>query len=427
MRIQKEKADRTRIIRTDPGGDSRAWKWRLSAVRTGAALAAAGLLTAAAFLFPGRAQAASYGSFAEAAAASSTNSPDGTSFSPTIRQTSSGIRSLRSAALGSGSRYRFLQGSCTTGKYGYFLLGDKEYRPYCALVKVRLSDWKIMKVRRHLKLYHGNDMTYDTKRKKLVVVHGSGDAKGLSLIDTKTLKIEQTVHIDTGIHGVAYSASYDRYVTASGDSIQIRDSNWNRESSFATARLAGYTRQGIDCEDSCIYVLQSNLTKKRTRILIYGWDGAWIHTSYLKGALEGESLFHVGHRFVLSYNTGSYLGGRIYETALRRYYIVRYSPGSGRGKQVVRAASTDSRLYVKRCGYKKTGYQFNGWTITRRSTGKTLCRNRRTKAWQWVKLSLQNSDSDWQPYRIRGGRKIRALTPDCGECVVLTAQWKKKT
>lgn len=348
-------------------------------------------------------------------------------FSRKIRQSSSGIRSLRTVALGKNSRYRFLQGSCTTGKYGYFLLGDKNYRPYCALVKVRLSDWKVMKVRRHLKLYHGNDMAYDSKRRLLVVAHGTGDPTGLSLISTSTLKIVNNFHIDSSIYGVAYSSEHDLFVTASGDNIQIRDRNWNIVQTFRIADRSGYTWQGIDCENSCIYVLQSRLQKKMTRILIYSWDGVELHTSYLKGALEAESLFHSGERFIISYNTGSYRGGKVYETALRKYYIVRYSPGTGKGKAVVSVAGVGSTLRVKRCGYRKKGYRFAGWTITRRSTRTTLCRNRKTGKYRWLKLSSLGSKSNWKPYRIRGGRKISALTSDAGDCVVLTAQWTKRS
>ena len=96
-------------------------------------------------------------------------------FASSISSRRVGIASLRDAALSRNSRYRFLQGSCTDGTYGYFLLGDRNYRNSCAVVKIRLSDWRIKKVRTGLPLHHGNDMTYNKKTKRLMVLHGAGE------------------------------------------------------------------------------------------------------------------------------------------------------------------------------------------------------------------------------------------------------------
>lgn len=236
-----------------------------------------------------------------------------------LKQKPVGISSLRNQVLGRTSVYRFLQGACTDGTYGYFILGDRYYRPYCALIKVRLSNWKPVKVKKGLKLYHGNDMTYNAKTKTLVVVHGDGDQQGVSYVNPRTLNIKRRVNVGTRIHAVAYNRKRNRYVVGrlGSSAIQIRSANWKILKTIPLLEKNNYARQGIDCDDSYIYVLQSYLAARKNRILVYDWKGNFITQLFITGSLEGESLFHVGKKFTVAYNDSAYSGGTIYQTTIR--------------------------------------------------------------------------------------------------------------
>lgn len=66
---------------------------------------------------------------------------------------------------------------------------------------------KVIKVSGPLDLDHGNDMTYNTDRKRLVVLHSTGKGKRLSVIRTDTLKVESVK--DVKISSVLEGATTD--------------------------------------------------------------------------------------------------------------------------------------------------------------------------------------------------------------------------
>ena len=66
---------------------------------------------------------------------------------------------------------------------------------------------EVIKVSGPLDLDHGNDMTYNTDRKRLVVLHSTGKGKRLSVIRTDTLKVESVK--DVKISSVLEGATTD--------------------------------------------------------------------------------------------------------------------------------------------------------------------------------------------------------------------------
>ena len=339
-------------------------------------------------------------------------------------QRHTGISSLRNEALGSDSAYRFMQGSCTDGKYGYFILSDKFYRPYCALIKVRLSDWKIVDKHTGMKLYHGNDMAYDSRRGRLMVVHGDGDQTGISFVDPKTLEIEDSVHLDSRVYGLAYDSIRDRYITAvtGKDKVEVRDSDWNILYTFKHVGKNGYTRQSLDCDKGNIYLLQSYMNKGMTRVLVYNRQGNYRLTIYISGYREAESLFHVGDRYVVTYNSTSYGGGTIYETALRRFYQIRMVPGEGDGKNVIRMMANGEKVQLPALRFTCGGREFLGWRAYRCSDEKNLYRNPETGKKKWYRSGSQ--PSGWKLYLIPDEKTLKSLSDKAGDCITLTAIWE---
>ena len=347
-------------------------------------------------------------------------------FGGTVVQASVGISSLRDQALGRTSTYRFLQGACTDGTYGYFILGDRYYRPYCALIKVRLSDWKPVKVRKGLKLYHGNDMTYNARTKTLVVAHGDGDSKRVSYVNPNTLSIKKRVKVGESVYAVAHNKKKNQYVVGLSDScaMQIRNASWKTVKTIPILEKKGYTRQGIDCDDSYIYVLQSYLAARRNRILIYSWKGTFITQVFTTGALEGESLFHVGKQFTAAYNNGAYSGGSIYQTTVRRYYQVRYTSGGGKGIMSTKLVKNGKGVKLAACRYTKENCTFQGWKATRQSDGAVYYYNSQKKKKGWYRSGKQ--PKGYEVYLIPDRTKMSSMSSRPGDRITLKAQWKEE-
>lgn len=66
---------------------------------------------------------------------------------------------------------------------------------------------EVIKVSGPLDFDHGNDMTYNTDRKRLAVLHSTGKGKRLSVIRTDTLKVESVK--DVKISSVLEGATTD--------------------------------------------------------------------------------------------------------------------------------------------------------------------------------------------------------------------------
>lgn len=114
---------------------------------------------------------------------------------------------------------------------------------------------------------HAGDMTFDTKRNLVVVLHGGTSETTLWFLNPTTLALVETKTISTSgrrIGGIAYEANSDCYVvefsansTWKNYSFAICDSNYNILYEFAPVKN-GYTMQGIECDDKYIYALYYN-------------------------------------------------------------------------------------------------------------------------------------------------------------------------
>lgn len=123
--------------------------------------------------------------------------------------------------------YRIFQGSCSDGKYSYHVLYNKK-KNTCKVIKVDPENHHVIKVSPAYKMYHGNDIAYDTKRDRLVIVHGDGDTKRLSIMNPKTLKRKKVVSLRfsrafkgagkktarriKGVTGIAYDDKNDQFI-----------------------------------------------------------------------------------------------------------------------------------------------------------------------------------------------------------------------
>ena len=123
--------------------------------------------------------------------------------------------------------YSIFQGSCSDGRYSYHVLYNKK-KNTCKVIKVDPKNHRVIKVSPAYKMYHGNDIAYDTKRDRLVIVHGDGDTKRLSIMNPKTLKRKKVVKLSfsrafkgasrktarriKGVTGIAYDDKNDQFI-----------------------------------------------------------------------------------------------------------------------------------------------------------------------------------------------------------------------
>lgn len=125
--------------------------------------------------------------------------------------------------------YAVVQGGCTDGTYAYYLMVST-YTQKGRVLKVRLSDNKVAARSGILNTWHGNGMTYDSKRNKLVVIAREHRKQEITVIDANTLKITRQgnvkynnyadagsdsfnkTHQEQGLAAIAYVEKYDCYI-----------------------------------------------------------------------------------------------------------------------------------------------------------------------------------------------------------------------
>lgn len=223
-------------------------------------------------------------------------------------------------------QYDTLQGSCTDGAYAYYLLANRRVLK-CKLVKVKRSNLKVVKVSGALDVAHGNDMTYDKHRKRIVIVHSTGvDPKRLTSVNPNTLKVIESKHVQipkklaggseadaagtTAFSGVAYSGGRRQYAVLLSHSYNfvVLDSSLDPVRYVKVSKKNNYTVQGIDATDDYIMLAQSPKTSKQKYniITVYDWDGNYISKINVKKGYEIESIYHVGSKYYAGFYRSYY-------------------------------------------------------------------------------------------------------------------------
>ncbi len=253
-------------------------------------------------------------------------------------------------------QYDTLQGSCTDGTYAYYLLNNRKAGK-CKVVKVKRSSLKVVMVSGALDVAHGNDMTYDANRKRLVIVHSTGaDPKRLTSVNPNTLTVTESKHVQipkklpggsladaagaTAFSGIAYSKGRKQYAVLLSHNYNfvILDSNLDPVQYVKASKKYNYVMQGIDATDDYIMVAQSPKTSKQKYniITVYDWDGRYISKINVKKGYEIESIYHVGSK----YYAGFY----------RSYYKTTY-------KNVVKEVKVKGKIKKKKVKVKQRKLQ----------------------------------------------------------------------
>ena len=220
---------------------------------------------------------------------------------------------LRAASKQSMYGYDTVQGCCTDGTYSYHVMYNRK-KVNCRIVKIRMSDNKIVKISGVLAIHHGNDITYNPQTKRLVVIHLTHAPLRLTEIDPNKLVITRNtdVAIPTSLSGasdkqmaaikgfsaIAYDSKNRRYIVriAQSRNFLVLDENMVPERHIHANYNVSFTNQGISCNGDYIICAQSPSKKTNyCALVIYDWEGNFISQIRLKMLGECESLYLYGN------------------------------------------------------------------------------------------------------------------------------------
>ena len=206
--------------------------------------------------------------------------------------------------------YKVGQGAASDGTYAYFILrtsGDGD----AIISKYKLDTGEFVGHSQPFHVFHGNDMTYDSAKKLLVVSHGSSEGKILTTVNPDTLEVvEQTVNIPVGSGAITYSVEKDLYaISQGGKTLYIASSEFKVLKSFTRTPTGGYTAQGMGSDDKYIYFPMSGSADNI--LMTYTWSGQYVTDVHLPTTYESESMFWVnGTYYVNFYQSGG--GAHLY-------------------------------------------------------------------------------------------------------------------
>ena len=224
-------------------------------------------------------------------------------------------RIARISGEGLKDHYKVQQGSATDDTYGYFLLESKITSP-CALVKMNMEDASIVEIKYDLPVDHGNDMTYNAKINKLVVVHNKPHYTWISLIDPDTLEIVETKDLGFKMFSIGYCEERDQYIVglSGSQNFSVLDADFN-EIKFCPVEHTEWITQGADCDENYVYFPQWDDKTDKNYIRVFDWDGNLINTVQVKAMNEIESMFHIGDRVIVSFYAAL---GVVYDAQIMR-------------------------------------------------------------------------------------------------------------
>ena len=181
------------------------------------------------------------------------------------------------------------------------------------ITKHDLKKGYVVKRSEPIYVFHGNDMTYDSARNLLYIVHGSSEGKILTTVDPETLEVvSQSVNIKKGAGAITYSPERDVFaISQGGKTLHFMDSELKVTKSI-TREVLDYTAQGMGSDEDFIYFPMSPKGDNKDNILVvYDWSGNYVTTIHLDTDRESESMFVVDGEYYVSFYFGD--GARLFK------------------------------------------------------------------------------------------------------------------
>lgn len=218
------------------------------------------------------------------------------------------------AEIAKDGDYKVMQGAATDGLYLYYCIENQKLSAHESYIyKVDAETGRIVGRSRSLQLDHSNDMTFNSKRNQLVVVHNAPNRKLVSFVDIDTLQKVETINIGKEIFCIAYNEARDQYVVglSGGQNFAIMDSEFQYVREYIVPST-GYTTQGMTCDDQFLYFAQSGANV----VVVYDWDGHQVAIIPIEfTGIETENICILGNDMYIGfYRSGN--GGIVYKTRL---------------------------------------------------------------------------------------------------------------
>ena len=250
-----------------------------------------------------------------------------------------GAYDLRTRSGQSMYYYDTVQGGCTDGVYAYYTMNRRTV-DNCKIVKMRLSDYKIVMVSEILPIDHGNGITYNPDTNQLIVNNCTKNPKRLTVINPDTLKVIRTVDISipstmtgssssestgiTGFSSITYNRKKEKYVvlTKGKSGFLFLDKNFNvMEYMPLDYKNTGKLWQCIDSTDEYLMIAHSPGSAAQNVIAVYDWQGRFVTNIILLNQYELENIYHVGTQFYATYYVTDYSSGELN----RKNYIFKFN------------------------------------------------------------------------------------------------------
>lgn len=251
----------------------------------------------------------------------------------------SGTVNLNKAASQKTGGYDTVQGCCANNGYGYFALYNRNnYK--VKLVKVKLSNMKVVKVSSAMKLYHANSLTFNTKTSEIICANGTPDATTVTAISPDDLTVLYNITITmpdyvpgmtdnarneyNGINAIAYNAERDVYVARGkySNDFLILDENFYPIECIVISGKVKMTHQGLDTYGDYTLDCQSFKDDRLyNQIIVRDWSGQVVdkYNIPIGKGLEFEEVCHDGDDFYSSF----YYSTR--KKKKKKYVVNRYS------------------------------------------------------------------------------------------------------
>lgn len=357
------------------------------------------------------------------------------------------VGAKRYTVPGDTNAYDQLQGGGIGSKYAFFISVDNsKTKEKCLLskAKVQKGKWKTIKKikdtskaykKKKIRLNHGNDLTYDSTKKKVVIVSKRQKGKNktkvekssVTLVNPTTLKPTKQIALGIQIYCIAYNKSRNQYVAgkSGGTNFYILDSNFNKVKEISGQPLGNSTsRQGADCDNNYIYFLQNIKSNGKyvNVLMVYTWDGTFVKkVKFSNYSKEGEHIFHKGTKFYMGFN---HKNGKSQVRNLNfKIFKIQYNNNGGTGSM----SDTYVEYGVPTKQPKSEFYSYyqeplKGWHAYRQSDQK-WCYNYAGKV-VWYKADKAPQGATKRLFS--DGGTVSKLSSKHGDVVTMYAQYEKR-
>ncbi|TAH32904.1 hypothetical protein EYC58_01990 [Candidatus Saccharibacteria bacterium] len=240
---------------------------------------------------------------------------------PTVLAEDSAVKNIPYTLKGTINGCGTMQGGASDGQYLYYIcVTDNDSR--LRIVKVTPDGSIVNQSKKFTRgqLGHGNDMTYNSKLKLLVVgTWDKGGGKSVKFIDPNTYEIKKTMSTNDGssTSNICYNSTTDQYVLGG----KIYDANFKYSGKRlytpsgvdddANTTEGKVLNQGIECDASYIYVMRVVWGERGYNIIAaYDWTGKNVG-AYKVADLndEGENMAILNGVFYMGVNEGGMSSG----------------------------------------------------------------------------------------------------------------------